>query len=487
MTDTNRLSSKQHEMLTLATRKNLMAFSMATQKNYQVNWHHELIANKLIQAVEKVKKGKRARVIIEVPPRHGKSELATIKFPAWLLGNYPEMQFIVSSYSGELAQDFGQKTRDLMQSDEYKSLFTTRLKKDSKAKGKWHTNHGGSYTSTGVGGAVTGRGFNVGIIDDPLKNREEAESDTIREKVWNWYTSTFYTRQEGNSAIVVIMTRWHTDDLVGRLLQKQEEDRLANKSNYDKWEVIRFPAIAEEDEPPYRLKDEPLWPNKFDIHALDNIKNAVGLYDWHSLYQQTPVASETQEFHESFFRYFNEEDLENKNLEYFTTVDPAISQNEKADNTVILTVGKERNNPNWYRIEETADHLTPLQTIDAIFAHQQKYRSSVWVETNAYQQSLRYFIEEEQRKRQQYFIVNELRQKNKKEERIRGLVPLYATGVIFHRHSDHVYEQELLTFPVGKRDDRIDAMAMQLQAQKPTLFRRRQQIKRKKSKNNPFR
>ena len=138
-------------------------------------------------------------------------------------------------------------------------------------------------------------------------------------------------------------------------------------------------------------------------------------------------------------------------------------------------------------MKETAGHFSPLTLIDVIFQHNKEYRSSVWVETNAYQKSLKYFIEEEQRKKQQYFIVNELLHKNKKEERIRGLAPLYATGVIYHRHSDKDYEQELLMFPVGKHDDRIDAMAMQLQAQKPTLFRVRQQVKKHISKYSPFR
>ena len=440
-----------------------------------------------MEATKRVKNNQRARIILEIPPRFGKSELATIKFPAWLLGNYPDMQFIVSSYSGDLAKDFGAKTRDLMAGQEYQELFSTRLKKDTKAKSKWMTNEGGSYTAVGVGGSITGRGGNVLIIDDPLKNREEAESELIRNKIWNWYTSTLYTRQEGNSAIIVIATRWHSDDLIGRLIAKQQEDELANKKDYDKWEVIKFSAIASEDEPPYRLAGESLWPEKFSVEALDNIKNAIGLYDWHSLFQQAPVASELQEFHENYFRYFNEEELKEKKLEYFTTVDPAISEAEKADNTVILTVGKERDKPNWYRVREDAGHFTPLQTIDAVFKHNKEYRSSVWVETNAYQKSLKYFIEEEQRKRQQFFIVNELKHKNKKEERIRGLVPLYATGVIFHRHSDREYDQELLTFPVGKHDDRIDAMAMQLQAQKPTLWRRRQSKPRQKSKYNPFR
>jgi predicted phage terminase large subunit-like protein len=406
-----------------------------------------------------------ARIILEVPPRHGKSELATIKFPAQTLGIHPEWPIIVSSYSAELAEDFGLKTRDTLNHEHYQALFTSSLRPDTQARGRWLTYEGGGYTATGVGGAITGRGFKVGIIDDPFKNREEADSEVIREKVWNWYTSTFYTRQEGISAIIVICTRWHLDDLVGRLLEQQEAAEKANLKQYDRWEVIRFPAIADQDEV-HRKIGEALWPEKFPLPILENIRNTVGVYDWSSLYQQEPILAENAEFRQEWFRYFEEQDLAGKNLRYTTTVDLAVSEKTSADNTVIRSVAKEPDQPNWYLVEETAGHLDPLQTIDAIFYHQQKYRSEVFLETVAYQKALKYFLEEEQRRRQTYFLVNELKRNTatNKETRIRGLVPLYKAGVIFHRRSDVELERELLQFPKGKHDDRADALAGQLEA-----------------------
>lgn len=162
-----------------------------------------------------------------MPPRHGKSQLSSIYFPAWFLGRNPEKEIITTSYSGELAKKFGGETRDLISDRQYQTVFNVRLKEDSQAKTLWHTEQGGSYTAVGRGGTITGRGADILLIDDPFANREEAESKTIRDSVYDWYTSTAYTRLEKGAAIVIIMTRWHTDDLVGRLLEKEKDGKVS--------------------------------------------------------------------------------------------------------------------------------------------------------------------------------------------------------------------------------------------------------------------
>src|ERR1035441_2247792 len=199
---TKQFSKEKAKELVLksAARNDLLSFSQILDFKYTVNWHHEVIARALEKARQQIENGQKARIILEVPPRHGKSELATIKFPAQTLGLHPDWPIIVSSYSAELAEDFGLKTRDIINDERYRAIFGTNLRQDTQARGRWLTDGGGGYNATGVGGAITGRGFKVGIIDDPFKNREEADSEVIREKVWNWYTSTFYTRQEGVSA-----------------------------------------------------------------------------------------------------------------------------------------------------------------------------------------------------------------------------------------------------------------------------------------------
>lgn len=450
---------------------NLLSLSSITNQNYEASWHHRVIARILEKSITQIEQGEKVRIILELPPRHGKSEEATINFPAFALGKHPEWPIMTASYSSDLAEDFGLRTKDIIKSPEYRDTFgNIQLRQDTQAKGKWLTKQGGGYTATGVGGSITGKGFKIGIIDDPFKNREEADSETIRNKVWNWYTSTFYTRQEGISAIIVICTRWHLDDLVGRLIEQEIEAKKQGLKEYDSWQVIRFPAIADEDEK-YRRKGEALWPEKFSAEMLENIRNTIGVYDWAALYQQEPVLSENAEFKADTFRYFEESELHGKDLLYTTTCDPAIGESEEADNTVIRTTAKERTGPNVYLIEETAGHLDPLQTIDALFMHHTRYRSEVFIETVAYQKALKYFIIEEQRKRQIYFDVHEIKNaSSSKETRIRGLIPLYKAGVIFHRHSDVELERELLQFPKGRRDDRADCLAMQLEAWQNTTY-----------------
>lgn len=354
-----------------------------------------------------------------------------------------------------------------MESQNYKVLYNARLREDSKAKGRWMTQENGGYTSVGVGGAITGRGFKIGIVDDPHKNRQEADSDLMRENVWKWYKSTFYTRQEGVSAIIVIMTRWHIDDLVGRLLEEQKQNEEAELVHFDRWEVVRFPAIAEEDEK-NRLKGEPLWADKFPIGVLENIKNNIGLFEWHALYQQSPLANELVEFKQDYFRYFEEAEIP-AGMDIDITVDPAISKKKQACNTAIVAVGKAYLNPNWYVLDYRFGKFNPFELIDNTFAVYDDLKRMypqanirVWIEGVAYQESLSYYFIEEQKKRENYFICNTFTDSHDKDQRIRGLVPLYKAGVVFHRRWMKDLESEAVNFPQGKTKDIIDALSFHL-------------------------
>jgi len=453
------------DFLTSAARNNFINFCQVIDPNYEANWHHQVIAEKLEHAIEMAEQDKPYRLILEMPPRHGKSHTATTLFPTYALGKHPEWPFIITSYSADLAQSFGMKARDIIQTNpNYPAIFPkTRIRKDSKAKDKWITTNGGSYSSVGVGGAITGFGAKIAIIDDPLKNREEADSQSLRQKIYEWYTSTLYTRLEGSGVIIIIMTRWHLDDLVGRVLN-ESGDNKEEQSLTDEWDVVRFPAIAEHDEE-HRKEGEALWPNKFPKPTLNNIKENITVHDWASLYQQNPILSENQEFRQEMFKTFEEEDIQPQYLRYTTTVDPATGQ-AKGDNTVITTVGKQADGPNWYVVEETAGKFDPGQTADIIFRHQNQYRSEVYIETVAYQKMLKWYIIEEQKRRMAYFTVHELKRNTRtaKEQRIRGLLPLFNAGVIFLRPSQRDLRREFLQFPKGRHDDRIDNLASQLEA-----------------------
>ena len=459
-------------MMEAQARNSLAVFSVLTNPKYAINWHHRAIMEKL----EAVERGEIKRLILTMPPRHGKSQLASINFPAWYLGKNPDKEIIIASYNSDLAQDFGGKTRELVSDPIYQNIFGTNLRSDEKSKSKWRLKEGGTYTAVGVGGAITGRGANVFIIDDPLKNREEANSLLIRDKQWEWYTSTAYTRLEKDAAIILILTRWSYDDLAGRLLEAQEEGA-------EEWELVTFPAVATEPEKHRKIGD-PLWEDKYDKAALENIKTTVGLMDWAALYQQTPIISETQEFKQEYFRYFDEEELKDERMYINILIDPAISQRDEACNTGIIDVAKKTTHPYWYVLDDSSGKLDPYKMINLIFAKVQYYEQEypmatvrVYIETVAYQQSLMYYFKEEMKKREVYFHIHELKSRMDKHTRIRGLIPLYKSGVVQHRHfmKKGALEMELLQFPFGKLLDRIDALAFNLEAAPST--RRKQKAK----------
>ena len=197
--------------------------------------HHGIICT----ALEAVERGECNRLMIFCPPRHTKSELASRRFPSWYIGRHPDRQLIGASYNGALASDFGRAVRNISASPEYSQLFPDcELAADSRAANRWNTEVGGAYVAAGVGTAITGRGAHLALIDDPVKDRSDADSQTVRDHTWNWYTNVLYTRLMPGAAIVLIMTRWHEDDLAGRLLEQQDEGGEA-------WEVINLPALGE--------------------------------------------------------------------------------------------------------------------------------------------------------------------------------------------------------------------------------------------------
>lgn len=286
-------------------RSSLLHFTTYTKPNYEVNWHHRALCGYLDRFVA----GEIRRLMVFMPPRHGKSELVSRRLPAYLMGRNPEVQIIACSYSADLASRMNRDTQRIIDSPRYRRLFpeTTLFGKNIRtiADGAYLRNsdifeivgHQGSYRSAGVGGGITGMGFDYGIIDDPIKDRSQGDSQTYRESLWEWYTSTFYSRQEKDAAILITLTRWHEDDLAGRLLE------LARSSpEADQWTVLRLPAIAEEtgstDDP--RAEGEPLWPSKYSLDALAKIR-MQSTYEWHALYQQRPSAREGNMFKRSWF------------------------------------------------------------------------------------------------------------------------------------------------------------------------------------------
>lgn len=312
-----------------AGRTTLLGFTKFTFPRYQVSHHHRLICD----ALEKVERGECRRQMIFMPPRHGKSELASRRFPPYALGRDPDREVISASYGADLATDFGRDVRNIVAGKEYHALFPdVRLAGDSSAKNRWHTNHRGGYVAAGVGTAITGRGADIFNIDDPVKDRAEAESETTRNGIWAWYRSTAYTRLMKNASIILTMTRWHEDDLAGRLLEQAEKDG-------DKWEVLCLPAISPE--------GKALWPERYDRVALDQIRRVLELREWGALYDQNPRPAGTSFFDVQYAlegSYLEGEQLVGgQPVEYpticdavFAVMDTAVKTGSKNDGTGVI-------------------------------------------------------------------------------------------------------------------------------------------------------
>lgn len=262
----------------------LLSYAAYQWPSYHIGAHHRKIAEHL----EKVESGAIKRLMITMPPRHGKSMLASEYFPAWYLGRNPNHYIITASYSQDLADDFGRKVRNQMAGPEYKAIFPgVELAKDSTSAKRFSTNQDGSYFAVGVGGPVTGRGAHLLLIDDPVKNREDADSEIYRKRAKEWYTSTAYTRLMPGGRVVVIQTRWHEDDLAGWLLEEQK---------HEGWVTLNLPAIED---------GKALWPEQYPLERLQEIQKTIGSRDWSALYQQSPSPDTGDYFKREWVRYYD--------------------------------------------------------------------------------------------------------------------------------------------------------------------------------------
>lgn len=235
-------------------------------------------------------------LVVEMPPRHGKSELGSHYFPAWYLGSHPDHRVVLASYEADFASTWGRRARDTL--EEWGApMFGVSVSRRSSAADRWDlSGHRGGMATAGVGGAITGRGADVLIVDDPIKNSQQAQSRAYRDASWDWWRSTARTRLEPDGVALVIATRWHEDDLTGRLLAAQQNDE-----NADRWVVIRLPALAEEDDVLGRKPGEALWRERYDERLLEQIRASVGSYVFSALYQQRPAPPEGGRFKRTWF------------------------------------------------------------------------------------------------------------------------------------------------------------------------------------------
>jgi len=440
---TNSHTSQQAASELLArrnARRSLIDYARYTNDQYVAAPHHKLIA----EALERVLNGDCKRLIICMPPRHGKSELASRRFPSYFIGHNPDKQIIAASYNSDLSNDFGREVRNIVASPEFGKLFHVKLSDDSKAANRWHTSAGGMYVAAGVGTAITGRGADILLIDDPFKDRQEADSEITRQRVWDWYTSTAYTRLMPGGAVIVINTRWHDDDLTGRLLLEQD-------NGGDKWEVLSLPAIND--------AGEALWPDWYPLERLEQIKGVLPARDWNSLYQQNPIPDDGDYFKADWIVEYNELP---KTLNYYGASDYAVTDGG-GDYTEHGIFGVDQNG-NIYIIDWWHGQTAADAWIDAKCDLVLKYKPVMWFgESGVIRRSIEPFMIKRMQERGAYCWIEWLSSISDKTTRARGIQARASMGKVFFPKralwKDRITTQ-MLRFPAGKHDDAVDVLSL---------------------------
>jgi len=442
--------------LRFLTRKRLLPFVERFNPDYNAGWVHKDICRRLEQFSQDVVDKKSPRLMLFMPPRHGKSTLASIAFPAWHLGRNPDHEFISCSYSGSLAMGFSRKVRQLLREPSYKTAFKTRLDPDSQSAEAWLTTNGGGFVAAGVGGGITGKGAHILVIDDPVKNRDDAESQNNRDSNWDWYTSTAYTRLAPGGGVLVILTRWHDDDLAGRLLN-------AGKEGGDGWEVVSYPAIAEHDEE-FRAAGEALHKERYDEKALERIRNAVGPRDWAALFQQNPVADDGDYFNRGMVQYYDEDSIDLDRLRYYCAWDLAIGKNDRNDYSVGMVVGVDEYD-RLYVVDVVRGRFDGFELVEQILDLYETWRPSIiGIEKGHIEMALGPFLEKRVRERGLYeaYFKDLKTGRRDKEARARAIQGRMQQGMVFLPRNELFtgpLVAELLRFPNGVHDDQVDALA----------------------------
>lgn len=432
--------------------------------SYQTNWHHRIVCD----ALDRLVSGECARLMIFVPPRHGKSELVSRRLPAYAFGKNPDSQIIATSYSDDLASRMNRDVQRIIDTPEYAALFPeTKLNASNvrnNAQGSYLRNSDmfevvgrrGSYRSAGVGGGITGMGFDIGIIDDPIKNGKEAASKTLRDAHWEWYTTTFYTRREKGARILLNMTRWHEDDLAGRLLRQSREDPQA-----DKWEVISLPAVAEEPLSAHdkRKVGEALWPDKYSLQDLETTKAGLGSQAWAALYQQRPRAMEGAILNSSKLRIVDFGNVP-KLVGLCRRWDLAFSENDGADYVTGALMGIDEQGKIYIlHMKRLRGRWTQSKPIIVETSMQDGVDAVVLIEANGTQLGYYQDVRDDPKMRSRYVFPD--KPQGNKEMRASVWGSRLQDGLIYVVRGEwnSAFFDEMDVFPNGEHDDQIDAVS----------------------------
>ena len=430
-----------------ATQKDFLKFTKTVWPDFIEGKHHQIYAEKL----NRIANGELKRLIVNMPPRHTKSEFASHLFPAFFMGRNPKAKLIQTTHTGELAVSFGRKTKNLIESDEYEKVFPeVRLAADSKAAGRWQSNHGGEYFAAGVGGAITGRGADLLIIDDP-HSEQDALSPTVLDSHYEWYTSGPRQRLQPGGAIVVVMTRWSIKDLTGRLIEAQGKDE-----NADQWEVVEFPAILP--------SGKPMWSGFWNIQALEQVKASIPLKKWNAQWMQAPTSEEGALIKRDWWRVWDKENV--PGLEFIIqSYDTAFSKKETADFSAITTWGvfrpEDGGAPNLILLDARKDRWN-FPELKKVAMEEYRYwePEMVLIEAKASGMPLTHELQ-----KMGIPVINFTPSKgNDKHARVNSVAPLFESGAIWAPKKSFAEDviEEWAAFPFGDHDDYVDSTTQAL-------------------------
>jgi predicted phage terminase large subunit-like protein len=423
-------------------KEDFMSFVKCVWPDFIEGAHHRVIAQKFNDLANK----KINRLIVNMPPRHTKSEFASYLLPAWMVGRNPKLKIIQATHTGELAVRFGRKAKTLIDSDEYAKIFDTRLREDSQAAGRWETAQGGEYFAAGVGGAITGRGADLLIIDDP-HSEQDAMSLNAFDNAYEWYTSGPRQRLQPGGQIVLVMTRWSKKDLTGILLKNQKEVKG------DQWEVVEFPAIIDE---------QPVWPEYWKLDELEKVKVTLPVAKWNAQWMQKPTSEEGAIIKREWWQIWEKDEL--PYVDYvIQSYDTAFLKKETADYSAITTCGV------FYPDSDSKPNLILMDSIKERYEFPELRR--VALDQYNYWKPDMVIIEQ---KASGTPLTHELRQMdipvmtftpsrgNDKHVRVNTCAPLFEAGLIWApdmKFAEEVVE-ECAAFPHGNHDDLVDSMTM---------------------------
>jgi predicted phage terminase large subunit-like protein len=423
-------------------KNDFMSFVKCVWPDFIEGAHHRVIAQKFNDLANK----KINRLIVNMPPRHTKSEFASFLLPAWMVGRNPKLKIIQATHTGELAVRFGRKAKTLIDSEEYAKIFETRLREDSQAAGRWETAQGGEYFAAGVGGAITGRGADLLIIDDP-HSEQDAMSLNAFDNAYEWYTSGPRQRLQPGGQIVLVMTRWSKKDLTGILLKNQKEVKG------DQWEVVEFPAIIDE---------QPVWPEYWKLEELEKVKVTLPVAKWNAQWMQKPTSEEGAIIKREWWQVWDKDEL--PYVDYvIQSYDTAFLKKETADYSAITTWGV------FYPDSDSKPNLILMDSIKERYEFPELRR--VALDQYNYWKPDMVIVEQ---KASGTPLTHELRQMdipvmtftpsrgNDKHVRVNTCAPLFEAGLIWapdRKFAEEVVE-ECAAFPHGDHDDLVDSMTM---------------------------